>query len=78
MSLHTDKSTSPSANGDRNDPLVLLEMKEIKAAIEIEKLTATASWMTFFSTPGMRIRFYVILLVGTATQYASNLSISLC
>ena len=61
-----------SANGQMDDPLVLLEVREIKASVEIEKVSQSSSWLAFFKTPGNRRRFFVILLLGTATQWAGN------
>lgn len=56
------------ANGDLTDELVQLEMSEIKTAVELEKLSKTASFKTFFNTPGGRRRLGVIVLVGSCTQ----------
>jgi hypothetical protein len=61
-----------SANGDMNDVLVLHEMKEIKAAIEIEKVSNSASWGSFFGSAANRRRIGAIVLVGAATQLAGN------
>jgi hypothetical protein len=55
-----------------DDPLVLHEMKEIKAAVEIERLSNTASWASFFGTPANRRRMGAIILVGASTQLAGN------
>lgn len=60
------------ANGDRDDPLVQLEIREICAAVENEDLANTGSWLSFFRTIGNRRRFFVILMVGTATQWIGN------
>lgn len=61
-----------SANGKMDDPLVLLEMREIRASVEIEKVSQSSSWLAFFQTAGNRRRFFVIILLGTATQWSGN------
>ena len=61
-----------SANGEMNDPLVLLEMREITANIELDRAAPTAGWSAFFKTAGNRRRFFVIILIGTATQWIGN------
>jgi len=55
-----------------NDVLVMHEMKEIKAAIEIEKVSNSASWGSFFGSVANRRRIGAIVLVGAATQLAGN------
>lgn len=60
------------ANGDRNDPLVQLEVREICAAVEAEDLANTGTWLSFFRTIGNRRRFFVIIMIGTATQWIGN------
>ena len=60
------------ANGDRNDPLVQFELQEIGAAVEAEDLSKTGSWTSFFHTPGNRRRFFVVIMIGTATQWIGN------
>jgi MFS family permease len=50
------------ANGDASDPLVPLELEEIRTALRLEKeAAASSSYMAFFKTPGNRRRFYIIL-----------------
>ncbi|KAL8277863.1 hypothetical protein RQP46_009682 [Phenoliferia psychrophenolica] len=60
------------ANGKMDDPLVLMELKEIEAAVVTEELANTGSWLTFFKTPGGRRRLGIIIMIGTATQWAGN------
>jgi hypothetical protein len=55
-----------------NDGLVQFEMREIKAAVEIEKVGDQSSWLSFFKNPGNRRRFLVIILLGIVTQWAGN------
>jgi hypothetical protein len=54
------------------DELVQFEMREIRAAVEMEKVGDQSSWLSFFKTPGNRRRFLVIILLGTVTQWAGN------
>ena len=60
------------ANGDLDDPLVQLEMREIQAAVTLEEISNTGSWKSFVSTIGNRRRFFVIIMIGTATQWIGN------
>ncbi|GFZ44381.1 hypothetical protein JCM24511_02103 [Saitozyma sp. JCM 24511] len=60
------------SNGDMNNQLVQFEMREIKAAVEMEKVGDQSSWLSFFKTPENRRRFLVIILLGTVTQWAGN------
>jgi MFS family permease len=54
------------------DPLVLLEIREIQAAVDMEEKSNTGSWKSFLSTVGNRRRFFVIIMIGTATQWIGN------
>ncbi|KAI5479111.1 hypothetical protein MNV49_004110 [Pseudohyphozyma bogoriensis] len=60
------------SNGKLDDPLVMMELKEIQAAIQTEELANTGSWMAYVNTPGGRRRLGVTFLIGTATQWAGN------
>jgi hypothetical protein len=60
------------ANGDMQDPLVLLEVHEIKNAVELDDVANTGTWLSFFRTIGNKRRFFVILMIGTATQWIGN------
>ncbi|WWC98969.1 hypothetical protein V866_005863 [Kwoniella sp. B9012] len=60
------------ANGKMDDELVLLEMREIKASVELEKVSEEASWLAWFQTKGNLRRFFVIIILGTATQWVGN------
>ncbi|WWD20487.1 hypothetical protein CI109_104963 [Kwoniella shandongensis] len=60
------------ANGQMDDELVLLEMREIKASVELEKLAGESSWLTWFQTSGNIRRFLVIIVIGTSTQWVGN------
>ena len=56
------------ANGKLDDPLVQLEIREISQAVEIEKASSSVSWNIFFETAGNRRRFFIIIIMGCATQ----------
>lgn len=60
------------ANGDLDDPLVQLEIREIQAAVQMEEASNTGTWKSFLSTVGNRRRFFVIVMIGTATQWIGN------
>jgi hypothetical protein len=38
----------------------------------MEKLADSSGWHNFFTTPGNRRRFFVIIILGTATQWSGN------
>lgn len=54
------------------DPLVLLEVREIKAGIQLDDIGQNSSWRAFFATPANRMRLFVVILVGSCTQLAGN------
>lgn len=60
------------ANGDLQDPLGLLELEEIQAGVEMESLAKSGTWTSFFHSAGNRRRFFVIIMIGTATQWIGN------
>jgi hypothetical protein len=60
------------ANGDLDDPLVQLEIREIQTAVDMERKSNTGTWKSFVSTIGNRRRFFVIIMIGTATQWIGN------
>lgn len=61
------------ANGNASDPIVKLEMEEIKAALYVEaELTSSVSYLSFFKTKGNRHRFFIILAVGFFSQWSGN------
>ncbi|KAL1866665.1 hypothetical protein VTK73DRAFT_4568 [Phialemonium thermophilum] len=53
-------------------PLVRYEMAEIEAAIEMEKLQNTNSYLDFFSTKGNRHRLAIAVILGLAAQWSGN------
>lgn len=61
------------ANGDGRDPVVALEMEEIRTALRLEReATSSASYMSFFQTAGNRTRFWIILAVSFFSQWSGN------
>jgi sugar porter (SP) family MFS transporter len=61
------------ANGNASDPVVPLEMEEIRSSLRLEiEANSTTSYMTFFKTPGNRRRFFIILAVGFFSQWSGN------
>lgn len=50
----------------------MFEMSEIKAQIEISKLSKETSWMTFVNVASNRRRIGTILLIGLCTQLSGN------
>ncbi|KAM0791074.1 hypothetical protein ACM66B_004365 [Microbotryomycetes sp. NB124-2] len=61
------------ANGKLDDDLVMLEVREIKTGIEIEKRASSSTgWMAFFASAGNRRRFFIIILLAFVTQFAGN------
>jgi hypothetical protein len=55
-----------------NDELVVFEMSEIKAQLEISRISKETSWMTFVASASNRRRIGVIFLIGLCTQLAGN------
>lgn len=61
------------ANGDEFDPVVALEMEEIRTALRLEyEAVQSASYMSFFQTLGNRKRFWIILAVSFFSQWSGN------
>ncbi|KAI5480123.1 putative Lactose permease [Pseudohyphozyma bogoriensis] len=50
------------ANGKMDDELVMLEMKEIEAAIATEEIAKSGTWKSFIDNPGGRRRLAIIML----------------
>jgi MFS family permease len=55
-----------------DDELVLFELREIKAGVEIDRISGSGGWLTFFKNPSMRRRLAIIVLIGTANQCSGN------
>ena len=60
------------ANGDLNDELVLTEMTEIRAALELERETSTFSYLDFVKTKANRHRLFIAVYVGLIVQWVGN------
>ncbi|KZS92516.1 hexose transporter [Sistotremastrum niveocremeum HHB9708] len=61
------------ANGNKEDPLVVYQMEEIKTAIRLEReVNDNVGWTTLFRTPGNRRRFRVILAIAFFSQWSGN------
>ncbi|KAI0022134.1 general substrate transporter [Xylariomycetidae sp. FL0641] len=61
------------ANGDIHDPIVPLEMEEIRTALRLEaEANKSTSYLSFFQTPGNRKRFAIVLAVGFFSQWSGN------
>ncbi|KAJ4395954.1 hypothetical protein N0V93_000170 [Gnomoniopsis smithogilvyi] len=61
------------ANGDEFDPVVALEMEEIRTALRLEhEAIRAASYRSFFQTLGNRKRFWIILAVSFFSQWSGN------
>ncbi|KFY50102.1 hypothetical protein V495_00348 [Pseudogymnoascus sp. VKM F-4514 (FW-929)] len=60
------------ANGDKEDPLVQLEMREISNAIEREFLQKDASFLSFLQTPGNRRRLAVLVALACSLNWMGN------
>jgi len=51
-----------------DDEIVLLELKEIKDTITLEKEYEGNGWMTFIKTKGNRHRLIILLSLGLFSQ----------
>jgi hypothetical protein len=60
------------ANGDRDDPLVQLEMREIAAALEREAKNQQVTFIDFTRTPGNRKRLFVLVLLAFSLNWMGN------
>ncbi|EIW73027.1 hypothetical protein TREMEDRAFT_25510, partial [Tremella mesenterica DSM 1558] len=60
------------ANGDQNDELVLNELNEIVAAVELEESVIPAGFMDFFKTPGNRKRLASVVWFAWALSMSGN------
>jgi len=59
-------------NGDANSPLVRFELAEIEAAIELDRLQRSGSWLSFFRSRGSRHRLFLVLVLGFMMQWQGN------
>ncbi|KAI0116982.1 general substrate transporter [Daldinia grandis] len=61
------------ANGDPSDPIVAMELEEIRTALRVESENRrSTSYLSFFQTPGNRRRFFIVLAVGFFSQWSGN------
>lgn len=60
------------ANGDMQDPLVLRQIADIKASLELETLNKSARWVDFVRTPANRRRLAIIVVIAMAAQWSGN------
>lgn len=68
-----DVITKYHANGNPDDPLVTLEVEEIKRGLDFElEISASTSYLAFFQTKGNLHRFFIILAVGFFSQWSGN------
>lgn len=60
-------------NGNESDPLLSLEMEEIRTALQLEnEAKQSTSYLTFFQTKANIRRFFIILSVGFFSQWSGN------
>lgn len=64
--------TKYHGDGDAESPLVKFEMAQIVATLEMEKEQQQTRWMSFFSTPGMRHRFFLAAYIPAMLQWSGN------
>lgn len=55
------------ANGDENDPLVNLEMEEVRAALVAEREQSTG-WRALWATKGNRWRMFIVINTAAGAQ----------
>lgn len=60
------------ANGDMNDEVVLIELKEIKDTLTLEKEYESNGWMELIRTKGNRRRLLILLTLGLFSQWSGN------
>ncbi|GAA5940055.1 hypothetical protein JCM3775_003265 [Rhodotorula graminis] len=60
------------ANGDHEDELVLSEMAQIKAALELEKVSSSFGYLDFLRTKANRYRLFMAIWIGVIVQWVGN------
>jgi len=60
------------ANGNMQDEVVLLEMKEIKDTLKLEAEVEGNGWMELIKTKGNRHRLIILLTIGLFSQWSGN------
>lgn len=67
------------ADGDAADPLVRIEMEEIREALRIDlEVVRNSSYVSFLKTRGNRLRLVLVVVVGFFSQWSGNGLISVC
>ncbi|PMD59559.1 general substrate transporter [Hyaloscypha bicolor E] len=65
--------TKYHANGNPNDPLVSVEMNEIREALRIDNDVAkNTSFLSFLHSKGNRLRLVILVVVGFFSQWSGN------
>jgi hypothetical protein len=65
--------TKYHAAGNPDDPLVTVEMQEIREALRIDReVTMNTSYMSFFKSKGNRLRLVLVVTVGFFSQWSGN------
>jgi hypothetical protein len=68
-----DIITKYHGNGNPNDPIINIEMQEIKQALHIDNdVIKNTSYMSFFATKGNRLRLLILCTVGFFSQWSGN------
>jgi len=61
------------ADGNDQDPLVVYEYDEIKAAIDFDRtVAANVGWKSLYKTPGNRRRMRIIIAIAFFSQWSGN------
>lgn len=60
------------ANGEMEDPLVLRQIADIKASLELELINKSSKWSDFVRTPANRRRLAIIMIIALSTQLSGN------
>lgn len=60
------------ANGHLDDDLVRLELSKISVSSESESHSRQIGWRSLFATPGNRQRLVLTIVIGIATQWVGN------
>ncbi|KDQ58455.1 hypothetical protein JAAARDRAFT_34256 [Jaapia argillacea MUCL 33604] len=61
------------ADGNEQDPLVVYEYEEIKAAIDFDRtVAANVGWKSLFTTAGNRKRMRIIIAIAFFSQWSGN------
>lgn len=67
------------ANSNRHDPIVAIEMVEIREALRIDReISQNTSYLSFLHSKGNRQRLMLVMLVGFFSQWSGNGLISVC